>query len=187
MMIIKTLRQLKPTLNSVRFANRAAAAATEAKPYDPSQAAQLDDKCILVDRDDQATGWATKKDCHLLSNINKGMLHRAFSVFLFDSNKRLLLQQRSLKKITYPNHWTNTCCSHPLFVGEEMDETNDHIGIKRAAKRRYKHPFYKPNKLNTLNLIFQACIRAGNRPESSSRAHIRRNHAHSLPSRQRAT
>lgn len=107
------------------------------KDYDPSQLSQFDDKCILVDANDQEMGSATKRDCHLLSNINKGMLHRAFSVFLFDSNKRLLLQQRSLQKITYPNHWTNTCCSHPLFVGTEMDETNDYIGIKRAAKRRF--------------------------------------------------
>jgi isopentenyl-diphosphate delta-isomerase len=81
-------------------------------------------------------GSVTKKDCHLLKNINKGMLHRAFSVFLFDSNKRLLIQQRSLRKITFPNHWTNTVCSHPLYAGEEMEESNDFIGIKRAAKRR---------------------------------------------------
>lgn len=107
------------------------------KHYDASQVAQFDDKCILVDSNDNQLGSVTKKECHLLENINKGMLHRAFSVFLFDSNKRLLLQQRSLRKITYPNHWSNTCCSHPMFAKAEMDETNDHIGIKRAAKRRF--------------------------------------------------
>ena len=43
-----------------------------------------------------------------------GLLHRAFSVFLFDADNRLLLQQRAASKITFPRLWTNTCCSHPL-------------------------------------------------------------------------
>jgi hypothetical protein len=43
-----------------------------------------------------------------------GLLHRAFSVFLFDDDNRLLLQQRAASKITFPRLWTNTCCSHPL-------------------------------------------------------------------------
>ena len=112
------------------------------KHYDASQVAQFDDSCILVDNNDQAIGQVTKKDCHLLENINKGMLHRAFSVFLFDSNNRLLLQQRSVQKITFPNHWTNTVCSHPLYSNEEMDESNDYIGIKRAAKRRFISSYF---------------------------------------------
>lgn len=44
----------------------------------------------------------------------RGLLHRAFSVFLFDSDNKLLLQQRAASKITFPKVWTNTCCSHPL-------------------------------------------------------------------------
>lgn len=71
------------------------------KKYDQTQLNLLNEKCILVDHDDNYIGSETKKNCHLLENINKGMLHRAFSVFVFDSNKRLLLQQRSLHKITY--------------------------------------------------------------------------------------
>ena len=65
---------------------------------------------------------------HLVSNIEKGMLHRAFSVFLFDTQGRLLLQQRADEKITFPGFFTNTCCSHPLFRQDEM-ETKDTIGI----------------------------------------------------------
>ena len=57
-------------------------------------------------------------------------------MFLFNSNDKLLLQQRSIHKITYPNHWTNTCCSHPLYEEDEITSENNHIGIKRAAKRR---------------------------------------------------
>lgn len=76
-----------------------------------------------------------------MTNIDKGLLHRAFSVFLFDSNKRLLLQQRAAEKITFPNMWTNTCCSHPLGVaGETGAELEAAImGVKRAAQRKLNH------------------------------------------------
>lgn len=53
----------------------------------------------------------------------RGVLHRAFSVFLFDSQGRLLLQQRASTKITFRNVWTNSCCSHPLsgYTPTEID------------------------------------------------------------------
>jgi isopentenyl-diphosphate delta-isomerase type 1 len=58
---------------------------------------------------------------HLNTRINEGLLHRAFSVFLFNSEGKLLLQKRSDKKITFPDCWTNTCCSHPLYKADEMN------------------------------------------------------------------
>ena len=57
-----------------------------------------------------------------MENISKGLLHRAFSVFLFNSESKLLLQQRSIEKITFPDLWTNTCCSHPLNTPLELEE-----------------------------------------------------------------
>ena len=63
------------------------------------------------------------------------MLHRAFSVFLFNSEGKLLLQQRAHSKITFPLMWTNTCCSHPLHVADELEAANQ-IGVKRAAQRK---------------------------------------------------
>ena len=76
-----------------------------------------------------------------MKNIEKGLLHRAFSVFLFDSSNRLLLQQRATEKITFPDMWTNTCCSHPLGVpgetGAELDAAV--MGVKRAAQRKLGH------------------------------------------------
>ena len=76
-----------------------------------------------------------------MTNIDKGLLHRAFSVFLFDDQKRLLLQQRASEKITFPDMWTNTCCSHPLGVPTETGANlPDSIeGVKRAAQRKLDH------------------------------------------------
>jgi isopentenyl-diphosphate delta-isomerase len=76
-----------------------------------------------------------------MTNIDKGLLHRAFSVFLFDDQNRLLLQQRATEKITFPDCWTNTCCSHPLGVpgesGVSLPESVE--GVKRAAQRKLDH------------------------------------------------
>lgn len=61
-----------------------------------------------------------------MENINPphNLLHRAFSVFLFrPCDGKLLLQRRADEKITFPGMWTNTCCSHPLALQDEMEET----------------------------------------------------------------
>ena len=104
----------------------------------PVQAASLAEMVMLVDRHDNITGSASKKDAHLMENIRKtGMLHRAFSVFLFNTRNELLVQQRSSDKITFPNLYTNSCCSHPLASLE--NERDPVSGIKEAAVRRMKH------------------------------------------------
>lgn len=76
-----------------------------------------------------------------MSNIDKGLLHRAFSVFLFNDKNELLLQQRASEKITFPDMWTNTCCSHPLMIpGETGSNLTECIeGVKRAAQRKLDH------------------------------------------------
>lgn len=95
------------------------------------------DNLIIVDENDNVLGTETKKNCHSWKNIEKGLLHRAFSVFLFDNQNRLLLQQRSSQKVTFPLLWSNTCCSHMAYIQEEMIE-KDQLGAKIAAKRRMK-------------------------------------------------
>ncbi|KAG7884998.1 hypothetical protein KL938_001255 [Ogataea parapolymorpha] len=106
--------------------------------HDEEQIKLMDENCIVLDYDDRAIGAGTKKLCHIMDNINKGLLHRAFSVFLFDSNNRLLLQQRADEKITFPSMWTNTCCSHPLCVRSELglDLDSSILGAKTAAQRK---------------------------------------------------
>lgn len=84
---------------------------------------------------------------HLMSNIlpPQSLLHRAFSVFLFrPSDGRLLMQKRASEKITFPDMWTNTCCSHPLAVNQEMVEDGT-LGVRRAAQRKLFHELGIPN------------------------------------------
>jgi isopentenyl-diphosphate delta-isomerase len=66
------------------------------------------EELILVDENDQEIGVMEKMEAH-----EKGLLHRAFSVLLFNNEGKLLLQQRALNKYHSPGLWTNTCCSHP--------------------------------------------------------------------------
>lgn len=103
--------------------------------YDPKQVDLMNEMCIVVDRKDNAIGAESKKSCHLMENINKGLLHRAFSVMIFNSKNEFLITQRSDEKITFPGYYTNTCCSHPLFTELEREE-KDALGVKRAAQRR---------------------------------------------------
>jgi farnesyl-diphosphate farnesyltransferase len=104
----------------------------------------IKDQVIIVDNDDKILGSGSKKETHVFSKKNpRGILHRAFSVFLFNSEGKLLLQQRASEKITFPDVWTNTCCSHPLYgleVDSEADVAVGNVdGAKKAAVRKLKH------------------------------------------------
>jgi len=84
---------------------------------------EVKEKVILVDETDNAVGEMGKMEAHI-----KGILHRAFSVFVMDGSNRLLMQRRALEKYHSPGLWTNTCCSHPRS-GE---------AVGQAAHRRMK-------------------------------------------------
>lgn len=118
--------------------------------YDEEQIRLMDEMCIVLDTDDNAIGTASKKVCHLMTNINEGLLHRAFSVFLFHpQTKKLLLQQRASEKITFPDMWTNTCCSHPLAHPSETgtgELVSNVQGAKRAGVRKLDHELGIPAK-----------------------------------------
>ena len=68
----------------------------------------MEEEVVLVDVNDNVIGYMEKMEAH-----EKGLLHRAFSVFIFNSNNQLLLQQRAISKYHSGGLWTNTCCSHP--------------------------------------------------------------------------
>jgi len=102
---------------------------SELQGYDGAQKEMMEENCIVVDENDQIIGQDSKVNCHL----NEGKLHRAFSVLLFDSNNKLLIQQRADEKITFPSIWANSCCSHPLY---QNGEQNGIEGAKNAAIRK---------------------------------------------------
>ncbi|CAH1789016.1 unnamed protein product [Owenia fusiformis] len=130
--------QLKKNGFITRQCNSFIGSKEELNNYDATQVKLMEEECILIDKEDNNIGSASKRTCHSKTNIDSGMLHRAFSVFLFNNQGELLLQQRSDAKITFPDHFTNTCCSHPLVRPGELEEA-DALGVKRAAQRKLKH------------------------------------------------
>ena len=97
---------------------------------DSSQAEMMEELVLCLDSDDNVIDSSSKFTTH----HGEGILHRAFSVLIFDSEGRLLVQQRSSDKITFPAVWANSCCSHPLDIDGEND--NPIEGVKEAAKRK---------------------------------------------------
>ena len=84
----------------------------------------MEEQVILVNEKDEPIGLMGKMEAH-----EKGLLHRAFSVFIFNSKQEVLLQQRAACKYHSPNLWTNTCCSHP-----RVGETNQQAGERRLQE-----------------------------------------------------
>ena len=97
---------------------------------DSSQAEMMEELVLCLDSDDNVIDSSSKFTTH----HGEGILHRAFSVLIFDSEGRLLVQQRSSDKITFPAVWANSCCSHPLDIDGEND--NPIEGVKEAARRK---------------------------------------------------
>ena len=111
---------------------------------DSIQKSLMAEAIIQVTENDEVIGPISKFDSH----HGDGKYHRAFSVMLFDSSGRLLLQRRASHKITFPDVWANSCCSHPLHSEEEMELKNA-LGVKRAAVRKLEqelgiHPSQVP-------------------------------------------
>lgn len=97
---------------------------------------------ILVDELDREIGAKAKGECH----AGSGILHRAFSIFVFNDKNELLLQQRSAAKPLWPNYWSNTCCSHPR-LGESMDTAVSRrlvqeLGFACPLKYLYKFKYH---------------------------------------------
>jgi len=129
---------------------------TAAAALDATQLAFMNEEfCILVDECDGAVGHASKRECHLNSNIfvdANALLHRAFSVLLFNERNELLLQRRADDKITFGGYWTNTCCSHPLH-GREPDESDGVDGVRLDVVRKLEHELGIPRSDTLLRAL----------------------------------
>ena len=99
-------------------------------------------KVILVDENDVSRGIMEKMEAH-----QKGELHRAFSVFVFNSKNELLLQRRALDKYHSGGLWTNTCCSHPLPEENLMES---------AHKRLQEEMGFDCKLTESFNFIYEA-------------------------------
>ena len=99
---------------------------------------------ILVDENDRQVGLMPKMEAH-----EKALLHRAFSVFIFNKDKELMIQQRALSKYHSPGLWTNTCCSHQregesnIQAGKRrlMEEMGFTVDLEENISFIYKAPF----------------------------------------------
>lgn len=103
-----------------------------------------EEKVILVDENDQQIGLMSKLEAH-----QKGLLHRAFSVFILNDKGELMLQQRALNKYHSPGLWTNTCCSHQregestIVAGRRRleEEMGFDVPLEKSVSFIYKAPF----------------------------------------------
>lgn len=82
-----------------------------------------DELLVLVNDDNEVVGFEEKLACH----EGEGILHRAFSVFLFDEKGRFLLQKRAAGKPLWPLYWSNSVCSHPRRGEEELEAVHRRV------------------------------------------------------------
>ncbi|PTM06804.1 MAG: isopentenyl-diphosphate delta-isomerase [Bacteroidetes bacterium] len=101
-----------------------------------------EEKVILVNEHDEQIGLMPKIEAHV-----KAVLHRAFSVFIFNDNNELMLQQRAISKYHSPGLWTNTCCSH-----QRDGETN----IEAGKRRLQEEMGFVTNLKETISFIYKA-------------------------------
>lgn len=91
---------------------------------------------VLVDELDNKVGLMEKMEAHI-----NPTLHRAFSIFIFNSKNEMLLQQRALSKYHTPGLWTNTCCSHPRDGESLHDATKRRLQEEMGMQCELKEAF----------------------------------------------
>jgi isopentenyl-diphosphate delta-isomerase len=135
------------------------------------------EELILVDVNDQAIGHLSKALCH----DGAGVRHRAFSLFLFNDNGELLLQQRAGSKRLWPGYWSNSCCSHPRR-GESLevatmrrlsDELNIETQLEHVYRFCYTAEFGEAGSENELCHVFLGRVNGSAQPNASEIASVR--------------
>jgi isopentenyl-diphosphate delta-isomerase len=135
------------------------------------------EQLILVDRDDNEIGFISKADAH----DGAGVLHRAFSLFLFNEAGELLLQQRAPGKRLWGGSWSNSCCSHPRR-GESMqiatsrrllDELNFEADLEYVYHFCYEAGFGDEGSENELCHVYLGKATEHVQPNDSEIAAIR--------------
>ena len=129
------------------------------------------EQLIVVDGHDNEIGFRSKAECH----NGGGIMHRAFSLFLFNDKGELLLQQRSAGKRLWPGYWSNSCCSHPRR-GETMlvatarrlsDELNIAADLEHVYYFCYQASFGEAGSENELCHVYLGRVSGDVRPNES--------------------
>ena len=98
------------------------------------------EEVILVDSEDHAIGRMEKMEAH-----EKGLLHRAFSILIFNEKGEMLLQQRATEKYHSPGLWTNACCSHPRPNESNLDAAyrrlKEEMGMQTSMEEIFKFTY----------------------------------------------
>lgn len=132
---------------------------------------------ILVDENDNEIGFRSKAECH----NGRGLLHRAFSLFLFDDRGELLLQRRSANKRLWPGYWSNSICSHPrrhesLEVATRRrlnDELNIAAELEPVYHFCYQADFGEAGSENELCHVYLGRLSGDLRPNDHEIDHVR--------------
>jgi len=117
------------------------AGGAQAQVWGGSDSSAAGESLILVDEADREVGFLSKERCH----EGRGVLHRAFSLLIFNDRGELLLQRRSAAKRLWPHYWSNSCCSHPRQA-ETMDAAihrrlYEELGLKCPLRFLFKFQY----------------------------------------------
>ena len=132
---------------------------------------------ILVDEADREIGHLSKGACH----DGDGVLHRAFSLFIFNSAGELLLQQRSAEKRLWPLFWSNACCSHPRR-GETIEVAThrrlaEELGMTSSMRHlftfQYQAPYLDVGSENEVCWVFSGLSDERPQPNMTEIAAVR--------------
>jgi isopentenyl-diphosphate delta-isomerase len=131
------------------------------------------EQLILVNENDEETGTLSKSLCH----DGEGVLHRAFSLFVFNDDGQLLLQRRSADKRLWPLFWSNSCCSHPR-KGEEIEvavgrRLQQELGMSAALRFVYKFSYQaKFGELGSEHELCSVFLGRSNQPVVANQTEI---------------
>lgn len=102
----------------------------------------IEEQVILVNEKDEKIGLMPKQEAH-----EKALLHRAFSIFIFNDQKELMLQQRAVHKYHSPGLWTNTCCSH---------QRDGETSVQAGTRRLQEEMGFTTDLVETTSFIYKA-------------------------------
>ena len=110
---------------------------------------QVEEQVVLVDEEGHETGLMGKTEAH-----EKGLLHKAISVIIFNAKGEMLIQQRAFTKYHWAGIWSNTCCSHPRagesFEAAAQRRLREELGIATPLKKEFHFTYQAKDKASGL-------------------------------------